>query len=92
MIANSQALGEEPGMDIHGMYCTCTHFFWQYLQELDFHDHFSMEHSFLIKETKSSHSSKDFNCDLLAPTHVVRVLAIEVLNSAEYAYWRQLYE
>ena len=34
MIANSQALGEEPGMDIYGIYgiygryCTCTHFFW----------------------------------------------------------------
>ena len=32
-----------------------------------------------FKETKSSHCSKDFNCDLLAPTHGVRV-PIEALN------------
>jgi hypothetical protein len=52
MIANSQALGEEPGMDIYGIYgryCTCTHLFLDYLQELYFHD-FSIEHSFQRNE------------------------------------------
>lgn len=50
-------------------------FFLDYLQELVTISQLST----VFKETKSSHCSKDFNCDLLAPTHGVRV-PIEALN------------